>query len=94
MVESILMGKDRARESHRESRRVTGETQRQREDICCGRDERPTPEKRVEPMKTRSFSREEAGSFSSWDWWGMKLYKQQQGSRIIKENTVHIVYIL
>jgi hypothetical protein len=27
-------------------------------------------------------------------WWGMKLYKQQQGSRIIKENTVHIVYIL
>ncbi|CAH1378453.1 unnamed protein product [Tenebrio molitor] len=45
MVESILMGKDRARESHRESRRVTGETQRQREDICCGRDERPTPEK-------------------------------------------------
>jgi hypothetical protein len=39
MVESILMGKDRARESHRESRRVTGETQRQREDICCGRDE-------------------------------------------------------
>jgi hypothetical protein len=43
MVESILMGKDQARESHRpamrEWRGVTGETQRQREDICYGRDE-------------------------------------------------------
>ncbi|CAH1384970.1 unnamed protein product [Tenebrio molitor] len=83
MVESILMGKERARESHRESRRVTGETQRQREDICCGRDENRRQRKvgqaaslnqyrdviaGVEPMKTRSFSREEAGSFSSWDW--------------------------
>ncbi|KAJ3622212.1 hypothetical protein MTP99_002737 [Tenebrio molitor] len=79
MVESILMGKERARESHRESRRVTGETQRQREDICCGRDESADGWAAslnqyrdviagVEPMKTRSFSREEAGSFSSWDW--------------------------
>jgi hypothetical protein len=37
------------------------------------------------------FCREEAGSFSSRDGQDMNSYKQQQGSKITKENILHVV---
>jgi hypothetical protein len=39
------------------------------------------------------FCREEAGSFSSRDGQDMNSYKQQQGSKITKENILHVVHL-